>query len=1034
MIKRSLLLCFLLLACSMFIFAQQVKKISGTITDSSTGEPLIGAVVQETTLNATTTDIDGKYSLNVDGNKIVISYVGYETQQITVSGSGTYDVKLVSNINLDEVVVVGYGVQRKSDLTGAISSISGKDLQNQAASNVSGMLVGKASGVFVSASSGQPGSSAVVRIRGLGTVNDNNPLYVVDGQFMDNINSLNPSDIERIEILKDASALAIYGSRGSNGVIIVTTKSGVSGRTTVNLDMSLGVKNAYKSLKMMNSDQYYNFIMESRKNDSNWDNTGATGNAYNFTQLYKRGYDTNWWDEATRTGITQNYNVSVRKGTENSRSVLSLGYLTEDGTIISTNFDRISLRIAQEYDIAKIVTVGANLSLATMKQRKADALSSFSNILAAEPFTPVINPLVDPNSENYENNKYAPTEWTFNKNPIADLEIPNRYNDQFNAFGNIFADVKLFKGLNYRFQYSFERNNDKYHEFTPLYVNTFTDYTVSDKEGKLTNHRPSLYESESRVLNQIFENRLNYNNKIGAHLIDLMGAITYETRKSEAFGAYGAGAIGNSEEYEVLDSNPESHSVGGSKSSASMMSYLARLNYSYNNKYLLTASFRADGSSAFSKGNRWGYFPSVSLGWRITNEQFFQKLNLDSWLDDVKIRLGWGRNGNARIDQNAALTLVGTSTNDKWSFDGENFSQGYYLSYTGNKNVKWEISEQANVGLDLTLFNKANNTLNMTMDYYVKTTRDILLPFSLPSFGGFTNSPYMNAGEIENKGFEFSANYTNSTVKDFSFNVGVNLSAYKTKIKSLSIGEYGLEYLSGSNGRSYVNEPFNKFWGYKYLGIFQTQAEIDSYVDANGNKIQPLAQPGDFKFANLNNDDPLNDDDRTFIGDPNPDLIYGFNLGLQYKDFDLSMSFQGTLGNDIWNVAKGSLASPGFSNALEEAYTRAWKNEGDDAKYPRISSTDPNSNMRGSSFYVENGSYLRLQNVQLGYNVPAKLCKQTKIFSSLRIFASAQNLFTITGYTGLDPEVGTDSPLNMGLGSVRYPTPRTFLFGINAQF
>ena len=316
---------------------------------------------------------------------------------------------------------------------------------------------------------------------------------------------------------------------------------------------------------------------------------------------------------------------------------------------------------------------------------------------------------------------------------------------------------------------------------------------------------------------------------------------------------------------------------------------------------------------------------------------------------------------------------------------------------------------------------------------YVKTTRDILLPFNLPSFGGYTNSPYMNAGEIDNKGFDFSANYTNSMSKDFIFNFGINLSTYKTTIKSLSIGEYGLEYLSGSNGRSYLGESFNKFWGYKYLGIFQTQEEIDNYVDANGNKIQALAEPGDFKFANLNNENPLNDEDRTFIGDPNPDLIYGFNLGFEYKNFDLSMSFQGTLGNDIWNNAKGHLSNPGESNALKETFTKAWRKEGDNAKYPRIISNSPNSNMRGSSFYVEDGSYLRLQSIQLGYNVPAQLCKQTKVFSSLRIFASAQNLFTITGYTGLDPENGTNSPLNMGIGTIHYPTPRTFLFGLNAQ-
>lgn len=1034
MFKRSLLLCFLVVG-SIAMYAQQLKKISGTVSDSATGEELIGATIKDMgSAVGTVTDVDGKYTLEVSGNKIVVSYVGYTAQEIAIDRSGVFDIKLSSNIDLDEVVVVGYGVQRKSDLTGAISSISSKDIKNQAAANISNILAGKAAGVHVAASSGQPGAAAVVRIRGLGTVNDNNPLYVVDGQFMDNINSLNPSDIDRIEILKDASSLAIYGSRGSNGVIIVTTKSGINGKTVINLDMSIGVKDAYKSIKMMDSDQYYNFIMQSNRQDPNWDSTGLTGTAYNFTQLYKRGYNTNWWDEATQTGFTQNYNVSVRKGTDSSRSVFSLGYYGEQGTIITTNFNRISARFSQEYDIKDIVTVGANLNIAKMKQRNANALPYFSQIIDAEPFTPVINPLVDPNSENYEYNKYAPTEWTFNKNPIATLRIPNRYNDIFNVYGNLFANVKLYEGLTYRFQYSLERNSDKYHEFTPLWVNTFTEYVVTDKEGKTTNKMPSLYESEARVLNQTFENRVNYNNKFGNHLIDLMAAITYETRDSEAFGAYGAGAIGNDEVYEVLDSNKLSPSTNGSKTSTSMMSYLGRLNYSYDNKYLLTVSFRADGSSVFAKENRWGYFPSVSAGWRIVNEQFFQNLHVDSWLDDAKIRFGWGQNGNARINQNSALTLVGSSMEDRWSFDGENFKQGYYLKETGNKNVKWETSEQVNIGLDATLFNKSNNTLSLSADYYIKTTRDVLLPFSLPSFGGFTNSPYMNAGEIQNKGFDFSANYTNSMIKDFSYNVGVNLSTYKTKIKSLNVGEYGLEYLGGNNGRSYLNGPFNKFWGFKHIGIFQTQEEINNYVDAKGNKIQPNAEPGDFKFANLNNDDPLNDDDRTFIGDPNPDLIFGFNLGAQYKNIDLSMSFQGTIGNDIWNSPKGGLAAYGYQNALAEAYTKAWTKEGDNAKYPRLTSSNSNNNFRGSSFFVEDGSYLRLQSVQIGYNVPSVVCKKTKIFSSLRIFGSAQNLFTITKYSGLDPEMGSDGPLSMGVDALRYPSPRTFLFGLNAEF
>lgn len=1031
-IKLFLILCF----ASLTLLAQETKKVSGTVTDEATGEALIGvSVVEAGTTNGVITGLDGNFEIAIAGNVLNFSYVGYSQQAIRVNGNEVLNVKMKSSAELDEVVVVGYGVQKKSDLTGAISSISGKDLQNQGASNVSNLLAGKASGVSVSASSGQPGATAVVRVRGLGTVNDNNPLYVVDGQFMDNINNVNPADIERIEILKDASALAIYGSRGSNGVIIVSTKAGKSGELAINFDMSLGVKNSYKALNMMNSDQYYDFIMTSKEADG-WKKDATSGDPYKFTQQYKRGYNTDWWDAATQTAFTQNYNLSIRKGTDNSRTAFSVGYLGDEGPIITTEFNRLSLRLSQEYDIKDIVTVGATINIAKIKQRDSKQLSSFDNIQKADPFTPVINPLVDPSSENYKYDKYAPTEWSFKNNPVADLKIPSKYDDEFNAFGNVFANVKLFKGLSYRFQYSFERNDDKFHNFTPYYVNTFTDYIITDKAGKETNKRSSLEEKETRIFNQTFENRLNYNTQIGKHSLDLMAAITYETRDKDWFSAYGAGAIGNEEDYEVIGAHPESHKADGIRISTSMMSYLGRLNYSYDNKYLFTANFRADGSSVFTKDNRWGYFPSVSLGWRITNEKFFQDLKADNWSDDMKIRVGWGRNGNARIDQNSPLTLVGTGINDKWNFGGntieKDFLQGYYLSYTGNRNVKWEISEQVNVGLDATLFNKLSHTLSVSMDYYVKTTRDVLLPFELPSFGGYTNNPYMNAGKVQNTGFDISLNYANSVNRDFSFNAGVNLSTYKTNVKSLSIGEYELDYLSGSNGRSYLGGGFNRFWGYKQIGIFQNQAEIDNYVDAHGNKIQEHAKPGDFKFANLDNDNPLGDSDRTFIGDPNPDLIYGFNLGFNYKNFDLSMSFQGTVGNDIWNSAKGGLASAGYQNALEEAYTKAWRTEGDKAKYPKMGSAS--DNFVASSFYVEDGSYMRLQNLQIGYNIPKDLCAKTKMFSSLRVFASAQNLFTITGYSGLDPELGINKTLDLGVDNTRYPSARTFIFGLNVQF
>ena len=1020
---------FFLFTMCIFLFcggvmAQQIKKISGTVVDSSTGQPLIGATITEEggTHSVTVTDLDGNYTMNVTSDRISVTYVSYKSQTVTLESSGVYDIKLVTDENkLNEVVVIGYGTQKKSDLTGSLSSVSGKDLQNMAESNVSNMLAGKAAGVFVAASSGQPGSDAVVRIRGLGTVNDNNPLYVVDGQFMDDISSINPADIDRIEVLKDASACAIYGSRGSNGVILITTKSGVKGKTSVSFNSFIGVKNSYKALDMMNSEQFYNFITTAYANDASFQSSMKD----KFTNQYKKGYNTDWWKECTRTALTQNYNFNISKGTDDSRSYLSLGYVDDEGALITTMFKRFNLNLKQEYDLGKYVTLGVNVTLSKANKRDAGQLPSFDQIQKADPFTPVISPLVDPSSENYQYDKYAPTEWSFNPNPVSMLRLPNRHDDIFNVFGNAYAQVKLFKGLTYRAQYSYERFYDLFKNFIPVYTATFSSDNLANKESKY-NTVTKLTENSDLVKNYIIENRLNYTNTFGKNNLDAMFAITYENNDEETINAYKRNALGNENIYQILDAQTAGDQTSGEKIVSTMMSYLGRVNYSYADKYLFTASFRADGSSKFAKGNRWGFFPSLALGWRISNEQFFKNLNIDNTVSNLKLRAGWGENGNQRINRLAALTLIGTTVEDQWNF-GSGYSQGYVPTYTGNTDVKWEKDRQTNIGLDLGMF---GNSLNATMDFYVKKTVDMLLQVPIPAFGAYANDPYFNAGDLKNTGFELNLDYHGKIGSDLRYNAGLNMSTYKTKVTRLTS-----DYLTGNVSRTYVGGPIGRFWGYKKIGIFQNQSEIDSYVGKDGAKIQPNAKPGDFKFAKLGATGALSDDqDRTFIGDPNPDLIYGFNLGFQYKNFDLSMFFQGTIGNDIYNEAKGNLAEAGLQNALAEAYTKAWTKEGDNAKYPRMTNQDTNNNYRASSFYVEKGSYLRMQNIQLGYNLPSRLCEKSKLFSSCRLYVAGENVFTLTGYKGLDPEIGVDNALNTGYDETHYPTCRTFTFGINLQF
>lgn len=1016
--NKKVLTCSCALLLTAAAYAQQSKTVSGTVYDNSTGEPLIGATVREAgTSNGTVTDAEGHYQLQVSSDKLTVTYVGYEAADVATGAGGHCDVRLLSDNQMNEVVVVGYGTQRRSDLTGSLASVSEKDFKDYATSNVSNLLAGKAAGVFVGTSSGQPGADAVVRVRGLGTVNDNNPLYVVDGQFMDNISSVNPSDIERIEVLKDASACAIYGSRGSNGVILITTKGGLKGQTQITLDAAIGVRSSYKALDMMNSDQYYDFITTAYANDATFDKT-------RFTNQYKKGYSTDWWKEVTRSAFNQNYNLSVRTGTDKSRTALSLGYVDEQGALIETGFNRLSARLNEEYDLNRYVTIGATVNVAKMTKRDASSLPSFDFIQKADPFTPVINPLVDPSSENYEYNKWAPTEWSFDPNPVSILKLNDRKNDLFNVFGNAFAKINFTRDLSYRVQFSFERNSDTYKSFKPIYSATFSEDMLGNRESKY-NTQTELTNNTSTVSNYLVEQRLNYAHDFGQHHFDAMVAMTYEKNTSEGINAFKRNALGNDEIYRVLSAQTTGDQTSGDKVITSMLSYLGRLNYAYDNRYLATVNFRADGSSRFARNNRWGYFPSFSLGWRINNEQFFRNSRLSNYVNNMKLRLGWGQNGNQRIDANAPLTLIGTDNEKRWYF-GDGWSQGYVPTYQGNSDIKWETSQQTNIGLDLTLF---HNTLDLSMDYYVKKTKDMLLQMPIPSFGAFPNSPFFNAGDLKNTGFEMVANYRNH-IGDFNYNAGLNISTYKTKVTELTS-----EYLTGDVSRTYVGGPIGRFWGYKQIGIFQNQAEIDNYVDKDGNKIQPNAHPGDFKFAKLGESGALNDDDdRTFIGDPNPDLIYGFNLGFEWKGLDVSASFQGTLGNDIYNAAKGSLAVAGYQNALADAYTKAWRQEGDNAVYPRITTSNDNNNFRVSSFMVEDGSYLRLQNLQIGYTLPTTLVSKLGYIRSARIYMSAQNLFTITGYSGLDPDLGVSNPLNMGYDSTRYPSSRTFMFGINLQF
>lgn len=1019
--KKSLFFLLIFMISVSGVYSQSPLSVTGAVGDEN-GVPLLGATVILKDSNiGTVTDEEGKYEISVpnDNGILVFSYIGFITQEIPVNGKSVVDVNLQPDNNeLDEVIVVGYGTQKKSDLTGAISSVSEEDIKNFAVPNASQLLQGKAAGVYVSTSSGQPGAEAIIRIRGFGTVNDNNPLYVVDGQFFDNINNLNPADIQNIEILKDASATSIYGSRGSNGVILITTKMAKEGQNIASFDSYVGFKNSYRSPNMMNSEQFYNFTKLATED------VGQTLDP-KFVQQYQRGFDTDWWEAVNRSALTQNYVFSIRKGGENYRSYFSLGYLDDNGAIITTDFSRVSLKLNNEYDLSSRFKVGANLGLVRNNSSNSESLPRFDFVLQPDPFTPVINPLVDVNDPNYEYNKYAPTEYSFNPNAVSVLELTDRESEDFNFFGNIYANWEIFDDLKYYAQFNYEHNNNRYKEFFPIYNSVFTEFNLANREGKFRN-QAQLSNSSAVNKNYLIEQRLNYSRTFGKHALDVMVATTFEENEFENISAFKSNTPGNDKEFRVLDAATIGPQASGGKGKSSILSYLGRLNYNFEDRYLATVSFRADGSSRFAEGNKWGSFPAFSLAWRVSNEKFFENLNVSRVVSNVKIRAGWGQTGNQRIDLTAPLTLIGTGIDRQLNF-GSGFEQGYYPTYRGNPNIQWETSQQTNIGLDIGLF---GNSLTLNFEYYDKTTQDMLLQVPVPAFSGFPNYPFSNAGDVENKGFEISLNYSNN-IDEFTYSIGGNISKYENKVTSLGKGDIPL---FGAASKTVVGGPINRLFGYVWEGIFQNQSEIDNYLGPEGQIVQPVAIPGDFKFADLNNDGTINDDDRTYIGNPHPDLIYGFNISVAYKGIDLISSFQGTLGNDIYNSLK-TYGIPGLQNGLASAYTNAWLKEGDvNASYPRPSLRNDNNNYRASSWYIEDGSFLRVQNVQLGYTIEPSIVAKTKFLSSCRVYLSGQNLFTFTKYSGLDPELGSNSPLTLGYDGIRYPSSRTILMGMNVEF
>lgn len=987
---------------------QQAKTVTGTVTDVS-GEPIIGANIRiKGTTTGTITDIDGNFSIEAEPQSVIeVSYIGYLTQETVINNQKSIRFLLKEDTKtLDEVVVIGYGVQKKADLTGSVANINTEKLNTQSNANIGQALQGKIAGVDIVSQGGAPGSGTRIMVRGIGTLNNASPLYIVDGMYMNSIDHINPNDIASIDVLKDASSAAIYGSRAANGVIIVTTKEGsnTEGKPIIDLSVNLGISTASKFLDMLDAKGWAEVTTIARQ---------AIGKpALDMATDLANKPDNDWQDIMFRPALMQNYNLSVKGGGKYSTYYTGLGYFNQDGIVKGTNYQRYNIQSKNDYKRG-IFSAGTNLIISF----------SHDKPLHQELRGGMIGTILQsvPTLEKYDDTREGGYGGTYGDvvnipHPLAiiDDNIMDRYNENVKIFANLYAQIELFKGLKYKLNltpdFSFER-----------YKNYLNKYDF----GLATNSITQLTERQRRRRNILVENLLTFDRTFGEHKISALAGYTYQDSRFRHIQAYGEGLPQGLEEIDAATTN---RSNEGNSWRSVLTSILGRVFYSYQNKYLFTATIRRDGSSKFGKNNRYGYFPSFSLGWNVAEEKFMENVH---WLDQLKLRGGYGVLGNQEIDNYQYSSTITTGINYPDGNGG--LLQGAFPKNFANPDIKWEETAMTNVGIDFMVF---NNRLSLTADYYVKNTKDILLTVPIPISSGGANDPIRNAGKIRNNGFEFNLGWMDQPNPDISY--GINLIGSFNKNKVIAMGSESGSIKGGSTNQNITTSetkagyPIGGYWLIPTAGYFNSQEEVDAYAK-DGKKIQPAAEPGDIKFVDANNDGVINDDDRVFQGSPFPDFTFALNGNMRYKNFDLSIGLQGVLGNKIYNATRQTLEDVTKGSNFLASCLDYWTPENKNASHPRLTWDDPNRNTRAESDrYLENGSYLRLRSVQLGYTFPQTWFKGA--IQHARVYINAENLFTITSYSGYSPDVNADNANYRGFDNFIYPTNRTFMLGLNVTF
>jgi len=1006
------------------LHAQEMVK--GRVISAEDQLPIPGVSVKlKGTTKGVSTDENGLFAIQATiGQTLVFSFIGMSEQERNIANFDELNITLQAEAgNLDEVVVVGYGVQQKKLITGASVQVKGDDLQKQSTTNALQAMQGQTPGVQISSSSGQPGESMRVVIRGVGTTGNAAPLYVVDGVLTNDITYLNPNDIASIDVLKDAASAAIYGSQAANGVILVTTKSGSTEQPAqISLDTYTGLQKRARKIDMLNATEYGIIMNEAAINS-------GRSPYFSNTEISALGSGTNWMDEMfTDNALTQNYSLSAQGGSKTSTYSTSFGYTSQEGIVGGkelSNYERFSYRINSEHKLYDdVIRLGEHLTFTYLNNNGIGVGNQYNNSLRSAFNTSPLVPMYDENGNFWDNSNSS---WNNGEaNPYATMYYENQ-NDRNSQrlFGDVYLIIEPFKGLRFRTSLGVDYNVNESRSFTPVYrlsTYTFNDFSrINQNMGK----NKSL----------LWDNLLSYTFDLNEHHFETMvGSSAFQYSGSSMWGA-NINAVFNDLEHAWLSNATNRNDAtridlgGAPDDDDKRMSYFGRINYNYKGTYLLNATFRADGSSRFAPGNRWGYFPSLSLGWVATNESFMEDTR--SWLDFFKLRASWGQVGNQNIPAFRYMALVNyVNTNYGFGPDEGVLTPGTFPRQLSNRNLQWETSEQLDIGFDARLL---NNKLDVTFDWYRKTTKDWLIQAPVLATAG-AEAPYINGGNVKNTGIELALNY-HDKVGDLNYNIGLNGTYNKNRVGQIPTSDQtihgpnnllfdnSLEFYRAQNGF-----PIGYFWGLKTDGIFQTEEEVQTYRNSAGALIQPNAQPGDVRYVDVNGDGRINANDNTIIGDPNPDFTFGISLSANYKGFDFAVQASGVAGNQLVQSYRnhGNIYANYTSAILDR-----WHGPGSSNSTPRVTE-DARNWTNFSDLYIHKGDFFRINTITLGYDF-GKLINKS-FLHKVRLYASVLNAFTFTSYDGMDPEIGYTEGFASGVDLGYYPRPRTFMFGTNITF